>query len=114
MPLIGFSAQLIPYVMAMFFTMIFLNGDKLTKAEKQKTKTLSVSANHTIFNKNPNATPNSYHYENHSNTHFDVCEVTDIFQNRRVCSLNPSSRNIFSHSCPTGTFSHRGPPCLVA
>ena len=114
MPLIGFSAQLIPYIMAMFFTMLFLNGDNQLKADKQKTRALAISGNHIIFSENPDATQTTYQYENHSNSSFTVCEFAVIFQNRRVCSLNPFYRNNFSHSLPTGTFSHRGPPQLLA
>jgi len=114
MPLIGFSAQLIPYVMAMFFTMIFFNGNNLAKAEKPASKYLAISGNHITFNENPNAIPNLYHYENHSNTLSTVYDFTTAFRSKRVCSLIPIYRNIFSHSCSARTSPHRGPPCLLA
>ncbi len=110
MPLIGFSAQFIPYIMAMIFTMIFLNGNNLVKAEKQISKNLVVSGNHISFSENPDATPNAYHYQNHSNAFFAGCDFTTEFQNKRVCSLNPFYRNSFSQSRYVRAFPHRGPP----
>ncbi len=114
MPLVGLSAQFIPYIMAMIFTMILLNGDNHVKAEKQISKNLIVSGNLVIFSENPDATPNAYHYENHTNALFNACELITVFQNKRVCSLNPYYQNRFSYPYFGRAFPHRGPPLLLS
>ncbi len=113
MPLVGFTAQIIPYIMAMFFTMIIFNGDGILKAEKQTTKSFSTE-NHVTFSENSDATPNSYHFENHTNFLFINFEFATVFQNRRVCSLCSSFRNRFTHTSPVKVSPHRGPPCHLS
>ena len=62
MPLIGFSAQFIPYVMAMIFTMIFLNGQTSCKAEKLVTSKKTTSGKHIFLTDNAGTIPSSFHF----------------------------------------------------
>lgn len=114
MPLNGLSAHIIPYIMAMIFTMLFFNGSSQDVADKTLL-TNNITSGHTIsFIENQGATPDSFHYTNHVSSDIFKTLHKNTSEDRRSCHSNSQYNSGFLYSIPLESFSHRGPPALIS
>jgi len=112
MPLIGFSAQLIPYIMAMIFTMMVFSGNSHTAADKHTAST-NVFSNHSIvFTGNPGATPDASFHTGHFFAGYQEHNIKHLY--RRKFRIKLFYRDIFIQTIPLKADALRGPPSFVA
>jgi len=113
MPLIGLSAHIIPYIMAMIFTMLFFNGNSQDVADKTLLAD-SIISGHTIsFIENQGTTPDSFHYTDHISSDIFKTLFKNTSENRLTCRINSPYNSGFLYSIPLESFSYRGPPSFV-
>jgi len=110
MPLIGLSAHIIPYIMAMIFTMLVFNGDKQAVAENQLSANNILTGHLISIRGNQESTPDIFHYNTTTNAAAEDKPVPIFILYKRTCHLNPFYQNRFLQTLPVNAFSHRGPP----
>ncbi len=111
MPLVGFSAQLLPYFMAMVFTMLVFGGHDGTVTERQTSKTTILSGHTITFNENPGATQGTVSYS--SFTEAEALTQLKVF-NRLTSRINNFYKGLFVQTIPLKATALRGPPSLEA
>ena len=111
MPLIGLSANFIPYVMAMVFTMLFLNGNAV-KENGSFSMPAKSNVNQLTFTENTGATPSEVHYSALTSitTLSADNNLRNIFIGDSNNGLPPSYYFIRPYNSHFFTISHRGPP----
>ena len=109
MPLVGFSAQIIPYVMAIIFTVMFFNGNAFGK-NKDAEKSGFEPKGQIFLQENRGATAVSIHFDDFSKD-LTAVEVS------KCNSLNPQTgtvRFFYRFDCYSAVLlrfcEYRGPP----
>ena len=115
MPLFGLSASIIPYFMAMIFTMLVLNGNnpKVTAGSSSVlSKTVSV---HSI--KMSVGGENIFSGQNIKQNTTETAALTNFYLkhvSRQTLFRNGCFKKLILQPLPSGTVSHRGPPALIS
>jgi hypothetical protein len=112
MPLIGLSANIIPYILAMLFTLLVFNKDRQAGTDEPSKVKFSVSTHIINFRANDGATAIDVH--NHVRSVISA-ESSDLLTRhpilRTMCIRTPQDIPI-PGMVYADTFLHRGPPSV--
>ncbi len=115
MPLIGFSASIVPYIMAIIFTMLFFNGNNQGVSDKAIFTGTTTALHVVSFNNEQGVTSETFHQITKTSTDVFDTLFKNSFKNRRKCKIKRYYNSAHTYnSITTEALSRRGPPAYIS